>query len=156
MSIVLLENITFEKMPTVASRLLSVLKQGDVVSLVGDLGTGKSTLSREIIRASCGGSTVVPSPTFTLAQIYDNTSIGCDIWHMDWYRLDNPDQIWELGVEEAFSTAVSLIEWSERASCYMPPETLTVSFADCGDSRTVTFTGDTSWADRLHGVFNNV
>ena len=155
MSFLTLPKINLDEMSTVATMLLPILKRGDVVSLKGDLGAGKSTLARALIRQACHSDTIVPSPTFTLVQTYDNTSIGCDIWHMDWYRLDSPDQIWELGVEEAFCNCVCLIEWAENAECYLPQNTLYISFEDCGDSRTLSFDGNAKWQARLKDIFND-
>ena len=150
MSFLTLPNITLNKMNTLANTLLPVLGAGDVIALQGDLGAGKSTLSRALIVGACGADTVVPSPTFTLVQTY-GASI-CDIWHMDWYRLEDPEQIWELGVEEAFSDAICLIEWAERASDYLPEGTLTIEIVDMGnDARTISFIGD-AWQDRLSAI----
>ncbi|MFW5680069.1 MAG: tRNA (adenosine(37)-N6)-threonylcarbamoyltransferase complex ATPase subunit type 1 TsaE [Pseudomonadota bacterium] len=94
------------------ARLASVLRPGDVVGLRGDLGAGKSTLARACLRSLAGAAIEVPSPTFTLVQIYDLPA--CSVWHVDLYRLADPAEVDELGLEEALDRAALLIEWPER------------------------------------------
>lgn len=103
----------------VAQNMASQLQGGDVVALWGDVGAGKSTLARAIIHALCGANTNVPSPTFTLVQTYD-TGQGFDIWHMDMYRLNAPEEAHELGIEEAFATECCLIEWPDKLGYILP------------------------------------
>ncbi len=96
-----------------ANGLARSLRSGDVVLLYGDLGMGKSVVSRTIIRALCKSSAMeVPSPTFTLVQTYDTPSDL--IWHFDLYRLADTSEIYELGWEEALSGGIVLVEWPER------------------------------------------
>ena len=121
--------ITEAQMPTIGRALGAVLQTGDVVALHGDLGAGKSTLSRSIIQSLCGADTKVPSPTFTLVETY-TVHKNMSIWHMDWYRLSHPDEIWELGVQEAFSEGISLIEWATKAEGYLPLNTLHITLED--------------------------
>jgi len=94
-----------------AVRLAVLLAAGDIVGLAGELGAGKTTFARAFICARLG-ETEVPSPTFTLVQTYEGS--GAPIWHFDLYRLQNTEEIYELGIEEAFETAISLIEWPEK------------------------------------------
>jgi tRNA threonylcarbamoyladenosine biosynthesis protein TsaE len=95
------------------------LKPGDVVGLKGDLGTGKTTLARAIVRAAAGDpALIVPSPTFTLVEVYD-TPRG-PFWHFDLYRLETPEQVYELGWEEALAEGVILMEWPERLGPLLP------------------------------------
>lgn len=114
------------------------LRPRDVVCLQGDLGAGKSTLARHMIRAMVG-DTVVPSPTFTLVQTY--TADVCDIWHMDWYRLNTPEDVLELGIDEAFYTAINLIEWADKAMAYIPRDALHIALSGNGNTRMVHITG---------------
>jgi len=99
--------------------LAARLKPGDVVGLKGDLGAGKTTLARAIIRAAAADpELIVPSPTFTLVEVYD-TPRG-SYWHFDLYRLDDPQQVYELGWEEALAEGIVLLEWPERLGRLLP------------------------------------
>ena len=99
--------------------LAARLKPGDVVGLKGDLGAGKTTLARAIIRAAAADpDLIVPSPTFTLVEVYD-TPLG-PFWHFDLYRLDDPRQVYELGWEEARAEGIVLMEWPERLGPLLP------------------------------------
>ncbi len=101
-----------------AGKLAAVLDLGALVALTGDLGAGKSTFARAFIRTALADPMAeVPSPTFTLVQTYDRPE-GGEIWHADLYRLSDPEDVFELGIDEAFSSAVCLIEWPDR----MPEE----------------------------------
>src|SRR5262245_18780549 len=86
-------------------RLARMLRRGDVVALKGGLGVGKTTLARAIVAGLSPDSGDVPSPTFTLVQTYPAAlSDGpAELWHFDLYRLDRPDQVYELGIEEALA-----------------------------------------------------
>ncbi len=96
-----------------ASDFSKSLKPGDCVALYGELGTGKSVFARALMRALGVTADVMPSPTFTLIQEYVGN--GCKVAHMDWYRLDSPEDIGMLGVQEYFQPPwIALIEWAER------------------------------------------
>src|SRR5476651_1643231 len=85
-----------------AVRLAATMKAGDVLLLEGDLGSGKTVFARALIRALADDSSLeVPSPTFTLVQTYD-TPRGT-VWHFDLYRLEEPEEIYEIGWEEALA-----------------------------------------------------
>jgi tRNA threonylcarbamoyladenosine biosynthesis protein TsaE len=117
------------------------LRPRDVVALQGGLGAGKTTLARAILRAAAGDpSLIVPSPTFTLVEIYD-THRG-PFWHFDLYRLEAPDQVFELGWEEARADGIALIEWPERLGGLLPPERLIVTLALEGEGRRATLVGE--------------
>jgi tRNA threonylcarbamoyl adenosine modification protein YjeE len=98
------------------------LGAGDVVCLRGTLGAGKSVFCRALIRCLCGLPDLeVPSPTFTLAQIYEgHPGQRFPIWHFDLYRLTSPEEIYEIGWEEALGQALVLIEWPERLGALLP------------------------------------
>jgi tRNA threonylcarbamoyladenosine biosynthesis protein TsaE len=132
------------------------LAVGDVVALHGDLGAGKTELARAIIRTAAGEAELtVPSPTFTLAETYD-TALG-PIWHFDLYRLDSPEQVWELGLEEALAGGISLIEWPERIGALLPAKRLDVTLTiERGEARTAALSADSSWAERLAGLSREV
>jgi tRNA threonylcarbamoyladenosine biosynthesis protein TsaE len=131
--------------------LAPLLRRRDVIALHGDLGAGKTTLARGLIRELAGDAALtVPSPTFTLVEIYE-TPAG-PLWHFDLYRLNNPDEAWELGIEQAFGEAISLIEWPERLGALLPAARLDLSLAIEGDARRARLSGTGDWAQRLAGV----
>jgi tRNA threonylcarbamoyladenosine biosynthesis protein TsaE len=138
------------------SALARRLAIGDVVALHGDLGAGKTELARAVIRAAAGDEALtVPSPTFTLAETYD-TAVG-SIWHFDLYRLDSPEQVWELGFEDALAGSISLIEWPERIGALLPARRLDVTFViERDEARAVTLAAGSSWADRLAGLSREI
>ncbi len=96
-----------------AARIAKTLKSGDVVLLSGDLGAGKSVFARAVIRVLSGNPALdVPSPTYTLVQVYE-TPVG-PVWHFDLYRLKSPDEVFELGWDDALADGIVLVEWPER------------------------------------------
>ncbi|MET4732442.1 tRNA threonylcarbamoyladenosine biosynthesis protein TsaE [Thalassospira sp. MBR-102] len=103
-----------------AGKLAALAKPGDVILMHGTLGMGKSAFCRAYIRALANNPhEEVPSPTFTLVQIYELAPIP--VWHFDLYRLSDPEEIHELDIEDAFADGVSLIEWPDRLE-YLTPE----------------------------------
>ena len=101
------------------------LKPGDVLALSGGLGAGKTALARALIQAATNeADEEVPSPTFTLVQTYECPNF--EIWHFDLYRLEKSNDALELGIDEAFAEAVSLIEWPERLGGYLPRRRLDI------------------------------
>src|SRR5690606_38129331 len=124
-----------------------------VVALHGPLGAGKTALARALIRrrAVLDGAPVedVPSPTFTLVQVYDMA--GVSLWHFDLYRIGAPEEAWELGIEEAFEVGVSLIEWPERLGPLLPADRLDVHLAmpARGGGRCAVLSGRGTWERRL-------
>lgn len=94
------------------------LKQNNIVLLNGDLGAGKTFFCREIIKYFCGENTAITSPTFNILQIYKAPDFT--IYHYDLYRLKSPDEIYELGFEEALNGNLLLIEWSEIIKYLLP------------------------------------
>jgi tRNA threonylcarbamoyladenosine biosynthesis protein TsaE len=102
----------------IGARLAGAAARGDIFALQGDLGAGKTTLARGFIRALTTPEEEVPSPTFTLVQTYE-TAKGT-VWHFDLYRLEDPEEAWELGIEEAFADGISLVEWPERLGTLLP------------------------------------
>ena len=134
--------------------LAKQLMIGDVLALQGALGAGKSELARAIIQQVCPDETDIPSPTFTLVQAYESDDKG-SLLHFDLYRLAEPGDVFELGIEDAFVEAVCLIEWPERLAGYLPDYALTIEIDyDPGTNgdREVTLSGDAAWQKRLKGI----
>lgn len=134
-----------------AARLAALAVPGDVIALKGELGAGKTTLARAFIRAR-GGDETVPSPTFTLVQVYDLA--GGAVWHFDLYRLRQADDAWELGIEDALRDGISLIEWPERLGTSLPAGRLEVAldFGPTPTARHATLSGGGAWPARLAGI----
>lgn len=127
---------------SLAQRLLA----RDVVALQGGLGAGKTTLARAILRAASGEpDLVVPSPTFTLVEVYD-TPRGT-FWHFDLYRLEAPEQVFELGWEEARADGIALVEWAERLGPLLPGDRITVTLAIASQGRSAVVEGDRRFGD---------
>ena len=134
-----------------AARISELAEVGDVIALKGDLGCGKTSFARSFIRAR-GGAEEVPSPTFTLVQIYELTPAA--IWHFDLYRIKSSEEAWELGIEDAFSEGISLIEWPERLGPLLPRRRLEIEFLFGGrpDERRALIDAGESWRQRLAGI----
>jgi tRNA threonylcarbamoyladenosine biosynthesis protein TsaE len=116
-------------------RLATLARPGDVILLEGRSGREKH-LARAFIRARLGRAEEVPSPTFTLVQVYE--AAGVEIWHADLYRLTHPDEVWELGLDDAFPTAICLVEWPDRLGAHVPPDALPIRLEATGEGRRAT------------------
>ncbi|MFM7336154.1 MAG: tRNA (adenosine(37)-N6)-threonylcarbamoyltransferase complex ATPase subunit type 1 TsaE [Tabrizicola sp.] len=130
-------------------RLASLTRPGDVILLEGPIGAGKSSLARAFIRARLGEEEEVPSPTFTLVQVYDDD--GTEIWHADLYRLTHPDEVWELGLDQAFETAICLVEWPDRLGTHIPRGALTLRLTAKGEGREAVLSGGRLVGALAHG-----
>ncbi|PYE89095.1 tRNA (adenosine(37)-N6)-threonylcarbamoyltransferase complex ATPase subunit type 1 TsaE [Phyllobacterium leguminum] len=110
------------------------LTKGDLVTLAGDLGAGKSTLARAIIRSLANDETLdVPSPTFTLVQSYSDLRLP--VAHADLYRLSSGAELDELGLDEALQEGVVLVEWPGQAEGYLPAPAFAVTLLHAGEGR---------------------
>lgn len=103
-----------------ARKLAPNLRGGDTLLLEGAIGAGKSFFARSLILSLLEVPEDIPSPTFTLVQTYDAPNF--EIWHCDLYRLTSPYEAQELGLEDAFETAVCLIEWPDRLGDLAPKD----------------------------------
>lgn len=127
--------------------LAKISSRGDFYALYGTLGVGKSVLSRAFIQQLCG-KTEVPSPTFTLVQSYEAPAF--EIFHYDLYRIKSPDEIFEIGLEEAMYNGVCLVEWPDRMKPYLPRDAFVLDISVEGEGRRINLTVKTEdKADRL-------
>lgn len=133
-----------------AQSLAAIAKKGDVFTLFGTLGVGKSVFSRGFIRYFCHDEEV-PSPTFTLLQMYPTEKF--DIYHFDLYRIKSSEEIFEIGMEEAIYGAVSLIEWPEKMGGYLPKNAFVINISTAEDGRIITLkTSDVLKKERLESL----
>ena len=129
--------------------LAGLVRPGDTLLLHGPIGAGKTHLARALIQARLGWREDVPSPSFTLVQTYvaDQT----EIWHADLYRLSHPDEVFELGLHDAFATAICLIEWPDRLGKSAPQNALNITLSAEGDGRRAILSGG-AHAPLLHSL----
>ena len=140
----------------VASHLSLYVRTGDIITFTGNLGTGKTEFCRSLIHA-LGFHEEVPSPTFNLVQVYEHPMDNVrdvSIWHLDLYRLEKAEDVFELGIEDAFDTAVTLIEWPDRMGPYLPEDHLQffLSMGDQEGERKLIIKGSEDWAKRLENM----
>jgi len=126
------------EMLTFGAKLASALRPGDIVCLSGELGAGKTTLARGLIQSVCPDE-IVPSPTYTLVQTY--AMADYELWHCDLYRLEHPDEAYELGLIDAIGDIVCLLEWPDRLGDLLPKTTLDIHIGFEGEGRIVTLKG---------------
>lgn len=134
-------------MAAMGARIAAVLRAGDVIGLSGDLGAGKTTLARAIL-AALGLAGEAPSPTFAIVQPYDRPDVRLPVAHVDLYRLDDPDDCRELGLEDYADDGALLIEWPERLPAGAWPEMLRLRLDGAGTTRRLTATVPAAWEGR--------
>lgn len=119
-----------EETMALGERLAQLLKPGDAVCLSGTLGAGKTLLVQGIAGGFSIGRNEVTSPTFTIMHVYEG---GLPVYHFDLYRLDDPDQLYDIGFEEyVYGDGVALIEWADKFPQHMPGECLWLTIAATG------------------------
>ncbi len=146
---------TEEETQQVAKTLSAYLKIGDVVRLDGTLGAGKTAFARALVRSLVASEIEVPSPTFNLLLTYE-TSSG-PVYHYDFYRLEDPEEVWELDIEDALESGITLMEWTERLEDLAPKAALQIEITiptGADTSRILHIRGDVQWATRLAELHN--
>ena len=144
-----------------ARQLAACLRAGDCIAMHGQLGAGKTTFTRALVRALSSENEDVPSPTFTLMQTYDVTLPGSretvSLTHMDCYRLKSPDEAEELGLSEILASGITIIEWPEIIAPLLPPERLEIHLSHTGgeNERRLALHGVSVWQERLAQVRSN-
>lgn len=122
-------------MLTLGQAIAHAFPENGVILLKGELGTGKTTLVKTVLR-SLGHQGAVKSPTYTLVEPYHLQ--GRDIYHFDLYRLGDPEELEFIGIRDYFHEhALCLIEWPERAIGYLPQEDMVIHLSYCGQGRNV-------------------
>ncbi|MFB9353255.1 tRNA (adenosine(37)-N6)-threonylcarbamoyltransferase complex ATPase subunit type 1 TsaE [Sneathiella chinensis] len=159
--IVSLDANSLDETDAIAARLGALLQPADIITLSGTLGAGKTAFARSLIRSLTTPGTEVPSPTFNLLLTYDCADRDLTIYHYDLYRLEDPEEVFELDIEDAFDMGLSLIEWADRMGPFLPEERLDITLEICGDAagngtrRRIVFSGGPDWADRLQPLMKD-
>ncbi|MBH5322813.1 tRNA (adenosine(37)-N6)-threonylcarbamoyltransferase complex ATPase subunit type 1 TsaE [Aurantiacibacter sediminis] len=134
-------------MEAFGARIASRLLPGDVVALSGGLGTGKTTLSRAILRA-LGHEGEVPSPTFTILETYDH--LNPPVVHADFYRLEDPSEVEQLGLDHYRDGAALLAEWPENAGGFdSEAACISIHLETANEGRKAVVTGGADWLERM-------
>jgi tRNA threonylcarbamoyladenosine biosynthesis protein TsaE len=128
-------------------RLAPLLRAGDVVALHGDLGAGKTAFARGVL-AALGLSGEAPSPTFAIVQPYEPPELSLPVAHVDLYRLSDPDEVDELGLDEWLADGALLVEWPERLGDRLWPHALHLRLAAEGGGRRLTWDVPAAWEGR--------
>lgn len=155
---ILLELPDLKATCALAGQIAARVRPGDVLALRGELGVGKTAFARAFIQAFAMNAGApapdeIPSPTFTLVQIYEFDN--CAIYHFDLYRVETSTEAYELGIEDAFADSVSLIEWPDRLGELLPTDRLEITLRDGATENArraeIDFIGD--WSRRAKEIF---
>jgi len=144
----ILEDVDLVALDRLAQKIALKLKQGDVITLSGPLGAGKTTFARFLLMR-LGAAGEVPSPTFSLVQAYATPRFN--VQHCDFYRLKSANEIAELGLDDLLPQSVTLMEWPERTGGWLPQDRLDIAMDETAEPhrRRIVLTGYESWAPRL-------
>lgn len=123
------------------------LRTGDVVTLSGPLGSGKTTFARGLL-AGLGLAGEVPSPSFPIAIVYTPPELRLPVWHVDLYRIEDAEEIAELGLDDARADAALLIEWPERRAREWPDALALTLTPESAGGRRLTWAAGRAWAGR--------
>jgi tRNA threonylcarbamoyladenosine biosynthesis protein TsaE len=131
-----------------AKRIATLLHPGDVIALSGGLGAGKTTLARAII-AALGYDAEVPSPSFAIIEVYDPPALRLRVVHADFYRLEDPAEVEELGLEDYRADAVLIAEWPEHAGGFAhEPACLSIRLEILENERVAIVEAGPDWLER--------
>jgi tRNA threonylcarbamoyladenosine biosynthesis protein TsaE len=137
-----------EATEALGAALGDALAVGDIVALFGDLGAGKTTLARGIARG-LGFVGEVSSPTFPIVQVYDDPGMRLPLWHVDLYRIEDPEELAELGLEDALLDSALVIEWPERLGAGLSADALRLDLRRTGEGeRALTARVPQAWERR--------
>lgn len=131
----------------IGAALAASLRPGDVVALFGALGAGKTTLARGLLRG-LGHDGDVASPTFPIVQVYAPPDTSIPLWHVDLYRIEDPAELEEIGLDEARGEAAMVIEWPERLPNLWPEALLLTLAVAPGGGRALTALVPPAWGGR--------
>ena len=123
------------------------LRVGDIIALSGDLGAGKTSFARGVL-AGLGLLEEAPSPSFALVIPYVPPDVMLPVWHVDLYRLDDPQEVEQLGLDDALIDSALIIEWPERMGTRLWPGALRLHFEAFGAGRRLTVAAPPSWEAR--------
>ena len=137
-----------EATQALGAQIARALQPGDAVLLSGGLGAGKSTLARGLVRELTSPEEEAPSPTFTLVQTYECTP---PVAWFDLYRLTRPEEVYELGFDEALDEGAVVVEWPQRLGSRLPPDRLDIELAGSGERRSARLVPHGSWKGRRLG-----
>lgn len=136
-------------MEALGARVAAALRPGDVVALSGNLGAGKTTIARSIIRA-LGHQGEVPSPSFTIVETYDPPAVRLPLVHADFYRLSRPEEAEELGLDDYREGAALIAEWPEHAGGFdYEPGCLSIVLEFADEGRRAIVRAGADWLGRL-------
>lgn len=138
---------TLEEAERIGAAIGAALAPGDVVLLSGDLGAGKTTLARAMLKVR-GLAGEAPSPTFAIVQPYAPPEVDLPIAHVDLYRIEAEEELIELGLDEYLYDGALLIEWPERLGAQGWPEALSLGISGQGDARVLTAEVPAAWEAR--------
>lgn len=146
-----------EQMQQLAVKLSTVLQKHDCITLQGDLGAGKTTFIRALIEALNQDGVGVISPTFNLLQTYDvvlESGEKSVIWHYDLYRLEEPEEIEELALDDALDRGITVIEWPEMVVPWLPDDrvAIVIDFGEGSTNRNIRFEAHGETRARLESV----
>ena len=136
-------------MHALGERIAARLRPGDVVAFTGGLGTGKTTLSRAIL-AALGCEAEVPSPTFTIIETYDPPAVRLPLVHADFYRLEHPGEVDEIGLDDYREGAALLAEWPDHAGGFAHEAAcLSIALEISGNGRKAIVEAGPDWLERM-------